>query len=340
MKICMIGSSGHNHYVYRGLAEAAESGYPDLNVIGAAPGSEGENMGDVMQAVESAGHSPQHFADYRVMLDRLQPDVVTVACHFADMPAASIAALERDAHVFSDKPLATNFEDFARLRKAYEQAEGLHITAMMGMRYEGPFYAAWESVRGGTIGEVRLMTTQKSYRLGERDAFYRSRTSYGGTIPWIGSHAIDLMMWMGAASPQCVKPLSVYASHSAKANRDHGDLETSALVHLTFTDEVFGCASIDYLRPSAAPTHGDDRLRLAGSEGVIEVMGGAVTLIDAEGERQLEPAPDRSIFLDFIAGAAGEREPLLTAAESFRLTEICLQARRSADEGKIVGLGG
>jgi len=30
---------------------------------------------------------------------------------------------------------------------------------------------------------------------------------------------------------------------------------------------------LDFLRPEAAPTHGDDGLRIAGSEGVLEVWG-------------------------------------------------------------------
>jgi predicted dehydrogenase len=53
-----------------------------------------------------------------------------------------------------------------------------------------------ESIKQGSIGKVRLMNSQKSYKLGSRSEFYKHRQTYGGTIPWVGSHAIDWMYWL------------------------------------------------------------------------------------------------------------------------------------------------
>ncbi len=97
----------------------------------------------------------------------------------------------------------------------------------------------------------------------------------------------------------------------------------------------------DYLRPAGAKSHGDDRLRIAGTTGVIEVIGNQnrVVLIDEKGERDLPvEGAEGSIFASFVRHlAAGTPHPISTL-ESFRLTEIALKARQAADTGRPVGL--
>jgi predicted dehydrogenase len=130
----------------------------------------------------------------------------------------------------------------------------------------------------------------------------------------------------------------VYAAHSTAHNRGHGDLEVSALCQVTLADEIFASASIDYLRPGSAPTHGDDRVRGVGTEGVIEVAQGAVTLIngEAEGVQHLTPHCDRQIFRDFVVRVTEGRPALIGPEDAFAVTRACLLARQSADEGRVI----
>ena len=53
---------------------------------------------------------------------------------------------------------------------------------------------------------------------------------------------------------------------------------------------------MDYLRPETAPTHGDDRLRLAGTRGVLEYQAATgLTLVTAkEKPRVITDLPPRS----------------------------------------------
>src|SRR5690606_40743306 len=94
--------------------------------------------------------------------------------------------------------------------------------------------------------------------------FFKTRKNYGGTIPWVGSHAIDWLHWFSGEEFQ-----AVYATHSSLYNREHGDLEVSALCQFKFSNEVMGSVNIDYLRPQNAPSHDDDRIRVAGTQGEI-----------------------------------------------------------------------
>ncbi len=328
MKLCMIGNRGHNNYVWDGLARM-----PHVQVVGISPGTPEDDSAPLQMRCAALGYTPRVFADYRQMLDELRPDMVSVCGPFelhADMAAE---ALRRGIHVFCEKPVAITPEQLTMLKATHAASPTVHLGAMMGLRYEPAFYTAWRAVREGAIGTVRLINAQKSYKLGRREAYYHRRATYGGTIPWVGSHAIDWIAWYSQAAF-----VSVYATHSTRFNRDHGDLEISALCHFTLTDDIFASASIDYLRPATAPTHGDDRVRVMGSDGAIEVRSGQVYLINAqtEGETVLPSVGERQIFQDFVEHIEGKRTALLSADEVFAVTEACLLARQSADEGRPV----
>jgi predicted dehydrogenase len=327
MKICMVGVHGHNNYVFETMAENHED-----RIVSVAAGSVGDDAGKLVAKCREIGHEPQLFDDVSDMLDRVGPDIVTVACQFADHASIAAEALKRDIHVFCEKPVATTVDDLRMLEDAWKDSKA-QLSAMMGIRYHPHFYTAWRKVNEGTIGRVRLMNAQKSYRLGQRNELYKSRERSGGTIGWVGSHAIDWLLWFSGEEFE-----SVTASHSRKCNHGHGELEASALCHFTMTNDVFCSVSIDYLRPETAPTHGDDRIRIVGSEGVIEVRGGEVFLInnETEGEEIVAALCGRKIFDDFLKQIKGEGECLISAQDAFKVTQACLLARQSADKNKTV----
>jgi len=325
MKICMIGGIGHNGYVFNGVR--ASKG---VEIVGVAPGPGEADTDKLAGQAKQFDQSPKVYDDYRSMLDELKPDIVSIACHYADHAAVAIEVIERGHHLFVEKPMATTLEDFDRLRRAFDNAD-VQLSCMLGMRYDPAFMTAWRAVSHGAIGEVRLMTAQKSYKLGKRPAWTHDRDRHGGTIPWVGSHAIDWLHWFSGAAFE-----RVYATHSTRGNRDHGALEVSALCHFTMSNEVFGGVNIDYLRPGKAPSHGDDRIRAVGTIGVMEVSAGRAHLIDENGAQDLPLEPKREIFAEFIDQVEGTSMSLISAEDAFLTTKACLLARQSADEGRAI----
>ncbi|MFB6150883.1 MAG: Gfo/Idh/MocA family protein [Haloarculaceae archaeon] len=328
MEIALIGSSGHTGYV------TDEIDRSDVTVVGVAPGSSGEDVSDLYESVGEQCPSATRYDSAGELLDGAEPDLVAVSCQFGDLASVSRAALERDVHVFTEKPPATTLDDLDRLRTAYADADA-ELAGMFGIRYDPWFYTAYERVESGAVGEVRLVDARKSYRLGSRAEFYRSRETYGGTIPWVGIHAVDWVNWVTDSAFE-----SVFARHSARQNRGHGDLETSAVATFELDGETLATVTADYYRPETAPTHGDDRLRVVGTEGVVEVRNGEVLLIDdgAEGERRLPQEDPGGIFADFLSSLEGDGPCMVSAEESFKATEVSLKARQAADEGTTVTL--
>ncbi|MEJ5310197.1 MAG: Gfo/Idh/MocA family oxidoreductase [Anaerolineae bacterium] len=329
MKLCMIGNrGGHDKHVWDALPQL-----PHVQVVGLAAGTPEDDITSWQKRCDAMGFTPEVFADYRQMLDRLQPDVVVVCGPFELHAEMTAEALRRGIHVFCEKPVALTLEQLAMVKTAYVASSGLHLATIMNLRYDPAFYTAWRAVQDGAVGTVRLINTQKSYRLGRRDAYYCDRATYGGTIPWIGVHAFDWIYWYSGQAFT-----SVYATHSTQYNQGNGDMEVSALCHFTLTNDVFASASLDYLRPPTSPTHGDDRVRVMGTAGALEVRGGQAYLINAntEGEAVLSVACDRQIFRDFVEHIEGKTTAILTAEDVFTVTEASLLARQSADEGCVV----
>ena len=326
MRVGIIGSTGHVDYV---LEDVGKTG---VDIVGVAPGSQGESMDGLYEKVKSLNPKAAIYQDFRQMLDQLKPDVAVVACRFSDHASVTIEALCRGINVFTEKPIATTLADLDCLWKAYLEAD-VHLAAMFGIRYHPWFLTAWNEVRHGAIGEVRLITAQKSYKLGQRDEFYTNRKTYGGTIPWVGIHAIDWVHWFSGE-----RFLSVFASHSSLRNRGHGELEVTASCHFNLTNEVIASVSIDYLRPETACSHDDDRIRVVGTEGVIQVRNGNAYLLnaDSDGTNSLPLLPGRGIFSDFVAQIRGEGQCLVSAEDSFYATRAALLARQSADEGQLI----
>lgn len=331
MKMCMIGSRGHYPLALHRLPQL-----PQVSLVGVSAGTHEDSIDPLKHAIERLTRQPMPpaFADYRDMLEQVKPDIVTIAGPFEAHASMSMDAMRCGADVFCEKPVATSLQDLDAL-KSVQAETGRLFLSMMSTRYSPVFQAGWLAFRRGAIGAVRLIDTRKSYKLGNRPAYYHRRETYGGTIPWVGSHAIDWIQWF--CGPD--KPFQrVYASHSTCGDHGVGDMELTATCQFQLAGDTLAACSIDVLRPSSAPSHSDDRLRLVGESGVLEIQGDTCRLINAEqdGVQLLEAAEDADLFEDFIAQREGRGTCRLQTQDVFAVTEAVLRARLSADEGVVV----
>ena len=305
MKICYVGNCGHTWQVHKVLRAR-----DDVTLCGVAPGSEHEGM------TQSFDPSVPFYASYMEMLDAVRPDLCVVSPVFGQTGEVILACAARGIDVFSEKPVATTLEELDAV-EASVKASGIRFCAMHYLRYRPSFYHAARLVREGVIGDVRLLTAQKSYKFGTRPAWYYDRALYGGTIPWVGIHAID---WVWAFSGK--RFLSVVA-------QSVGSPEMTALCQFELEDGAMASVNLDYYRPAGAPTHDDDRIRCVGTRGVIEVIGDCVTLTNGDGTREMTFTEAPELLTEFLCG--GE---VLCAEEIFYLTRVALVARDAADCGK------
>lgn len=295
MKVCFIGACGHSQQAYKYLATRQ-----DVAFVGFAPGSHHE------EKMPGFAKNMPHFADYKAMLDEVQPDLAVVSPVFGLTAGVILECAKRKIHVFSEKPVATTLEDLERVEKAVRESE-IRFCAMHYLRYDPAFYLGAELVKNGAIGDVKLVTAQKSYKYGTRPAWYKDAKLYGGTIGWVGIHAIDWIYHFTGKGFLSVTTQKVG--------------EMAAVCQFALEDGVIGAMNLDFYRPAGAATHGDDRVRCAGTQGVLEVRDGKVILITPEKTEIMEPEPAPELLEEFLAGGG------IPAEEIFYLTRVALRTR-------------
>jgi len=256
------------------------------------------------------------------MLDEISPDLAIISPVFAHTGRVIIECASRGIDIFAEKPVAASFEELNMVEKAVKNSK-VRFCAMHYLRYDPAFYHAAKLVKNGAIGEVRMVTAQKSYKYGTRPAWYGDRSLYGGTIPWVGIHAID---WVYNFTGK--RFLSVNAQSFGK------DPEMAAICQFTMEDNIICSVNLDYYRPNAASTHGDDRIRCVGTKGVVEVRDGNVYLINENSNTVLTPREAPDLLAEFLDG----KEPI-SPDEIFYLTKVAVAARDSADKETTIEIG-
>ena len=315
MKIAFIGCRGHLGYVFNEM-----NVMPGLEVCGLC--AAGDAPDRLTVNLEKLGYTAPLFEDYRELIDTTRPDIAVVSGPWHLHAPMSLYCLERGVDVFCEKPVAFTLDEVDALEQAAAKT-GAKFGGMMGMRFESHFHTALKMINDNLIGDIQLIYTRKSYVYGTRPDFYNSRATYGGTIPWVGSHAIDLIQHCNAGDFASVRAWHCHRDNNAELP------ELTAHCAFTMTSGALASADIDYLRPAAAGSHGDDRLRAVGSAGIIEVTYGKIEIIDADGTREITRY---GVFGDFVYARHDAARKL--TADNLRLTRACLYARESADLNK------
>ena len=311
MKIAIVGASGHYRYVLDALAEN--------ELVGIAAGVPGEDLTKLRKALAERGIEAKVFADRRELIPLAE--VAVVNTRFDQNAPVAGEFLKADKFVFSEKPLGTTEEQLAELKKINDASRAF-VCGMFGIRYAPWFLTIRKHLP--EIGELRLLSAQKSYKLGKRADFYHKRETFGGILPWVAIHGIDWILTLLGGDP--VDGVTAYQ----RPGEGGSELELCAFMLLHTKSGVLASVSSDYYRPKGAPTHDDDRLRVVGTKGILEAAGGVVTLLTEGGAETLPLEPGEDVFRLFLRRCRGENVGV-TPEESFYATEIALSARNAAD---------
>ena len=316
LKVGIIGCAGHY-----GLALESADKYRSCDIAAVSAPSDGTD--DASLRIVAARRNIPFYEDWREMLEKERLDIVEVDNRYDRHAAVSAECLEKGCGVYCEKPLATTLDDLEKLRTAWENSRQA-LGGMFNLRYSGWFLGVKQAIETGEIGRIRLIHGQKSYKFGTRPEFYKHRDQYGGMIPWVGIHALDWCLVLGG---RC---RSVSALQSAKDNHGHGEIEMSAVIQMELDDEVFATVSADYYRPAGGARHDDDRIRVTGTQGMIEVIDGVAWLENDKPRRAISLPEPGDAFGEFArAVMAGKVDSF--ARDALESTRIALLAREAGD---------
>jgi predicted dehydrogenase len=274
------------------------------------------------------------YETYQEMLDKEKLDLVVVGLPYARNAFASAAAAEHGVHVLCEKPVAVNYADLEMLDSAVKKS-GVRLSAMFTMRYTPTLFTTFNALRNQAVGRIALARAQKSYKWGEsRPWFYKSSEIYGSTILWVAIHAIDYIRWTTGLEVR-----KVGAFHGNTAHPDYPGCQDQGVVEMVLEGGATAAVTFDFLRPETAPTHGDDRLRVIGSDGVLETqdLDTRLELISREqGPHDLKLSEPPDELADLVGELRGQNRSLIGPDEAVRVTRICIAATQAANEGRVI----
>jgi predicted dehydrogenase len=324
----LIGYDGHPEEILRHLAD-----FPDVELAAVA------DAGSDRRAVESTLRNPfaaraRRYADYAEMLNRERLDCVAICNHNGGRAAAIVACAERKLNLIAEKPFALNRRDLA-LAMAAVETHRVHAGMLLPMRFDPPYLAMKQIVDSGETGEIGQIDAQKSYQLDTRPDWQKHTATYGSTILWIGIHMIDLMSFTSGRSFTQAASLQGHVAFP-----ELGDMQNVTATIFRLDNGGTATLRMDYLRPATVKGHGDDRLRLAGSKGIVEYQEETgVTVLSAAGKRVLTGLPPQgSVFADFLRATYLGEKPALSWQEIVHANQWTMAAQEASESGRVTAI--
>jgi predicted dehydrogenase len=237
-----------------------------------------------------------------------------------------LACIEAGKHVLIEKPMATTESDACKLVDAARRKDVMvHVGFHQRFRPAHQYLA--DLVERGDLGKLGMVRLHHFYRYPSHPSPWRaSLTESGGwAINDVGSHLLDLLVWIGAAPARVVG--AALATQRFAVETD----ETDAVL-LTIGDQGIGI-----MATSTALDGAKSRIELYGMSGWARAEGtwaGGGFIETGQGDRvdfEVTPATDpfQAQLRDFLAAIDGGPSigaDVEAGLENVRLVEQALRA--------------
>jgi predicted dehydrogenase len=284
----------------------------------------------------SAGQSPDGYAEYRRLLDRKDIDAVVIATPVDLHKEMAIASLEVGKNVYCEKPMAVTPEDCRQVVNAAGSAKGI-FQAGFQLRHDPNRAASMEFIKKGGVGQVLFL---QAYRNGgdlpRKTLWYFDRTRSGDNIVEQACHIIDLMVWAAGSHP-----LRAYGSGGVNLFKNEPPGRTTMdnyTVIFEFPDDIRCSFTQLYFDP---PGFTGTKERVFGSLGAIDLATAQFSELGKRGERKIDSAdagkdPTYQSLVAFIDNARGKKKPLNNADSARISTLTAMLGRKSIYERRVV----
>lgn len=151
----------------------------------------------VKAAEEYGTDDAKVYTDYREMLKDDSIDVVHVLTPNVAHCPVTVAAFEAGKHVLCEKPMAHNTEDAGKMMEAWKKS-GKKFTIGYQNRFRHEVQMLHKCVEQGELGEIYYAKAHAIRRRGVPTwgVFPNKELQGGGPLIDIGTHALDITLWM------------------------------------------------------------------------------------------------------------------------------------------------
>lgn len=302
------------------------------------------------------------YTDYKEVLKDQSIDIVHVCTPNDSHAEITIAALESDKHVMSEKPMAKKAED-ARLMMEAAERTGKKLTVGYQNRFRADSMYLKKECEEGVFGDIYFA---KAHAIRRRavptwGVFLDEEKQGGGPLIDIGTHALDLTLWMMDNYEPKVVLGTAYHKLSSKENAANAwgpwDPEQFKVEDSAFGMIVMKNGASIMLEASWALNDrkvGEAMTTLCGTEGgadmwdgltingekhsrlyeqKIELEAGGVAFYDGEKEE----AADIEMRM-WIEAIEQDKEPIVTPKQAYVVSRLLEAIYESSSTGKAVYL--
>lgn len=278
----------------------------------------------------------RRYTEYAAMLDdpAAELDAVLVGTPHTLHYEQVVAALERDCHVYCDKPLATELD---HARELVASADRTDRTLMVG--YQRHLQTAFRTARERFVDESPTWLTASITQDWIADSAGTWRLdpdlSGGGFLYDTGSHLLDGVLWTTG-----LEPASVAASMDF--HDDEERIDRRAHLDVRFENGATGTFSLHGDAPSVR-----EHVHCWDDEGAIYLEGTQwgsrdVFEIDSDASEHvphIDPRREQSRGDAFLESIRDGTEPPATARDALRVTALTEAAYEAARTGERVSVG-
>jgi predicted dehydrogenase len=281
--------------------------------------------------------APRAYADYRRMLEKERPQIVSVAPRWLDCHRDMVlACAEFGCHVFLEKPMCQTLEQADEMIAAFEK-RNLKLAIAHQTRYSPSLRHVKRIIADGVLGDmVELRGRGKEDRRGG-----------GEDLMVLGTHVMDLMRLFGGDPKWCFARVSENGKPVTKAEVRSGAEGIGPLagdeIHATyrFSGTTMGYFSTHRAGHGAAKRFG---LQLFGTKGILTMTTGALPEIWFVEDPSWQPGQSRARWKCVTSAGIDKPETLadrghalgnrLIALDLIRAIKTDTQPRGSMYDGR------
>jgi predicted dehydrogenase len=350
-RVGIIGSTGRGDYGH-GI-DVAWKEIPQAEIVAVADEQEQGRAA----AVTRTG-ARQAYADYRQMIEKERPQIVSICPRWIDRHHEMImACVERGIHVYLEKPFCRTLEEADAIVRTCEMTHAKLALAHQ-TRYCPILPVVQRMIADGQLGTIlELRARGKEDQRG------------GGEDLWVlGSHVLNLMQVFGGDPTSCyatvtVQGRAIASSDLVNGNEGLGLLAGDAIAALyQFPNGVVGHFSSRRKQEGKPSRFG---IQIFGSRGIVEYLTGYLPevhylndpswspgrsgakwqKVSSAGVGVPEPLKNTGIpagnvaaLQDLLAAIEQNRAPLCDAVAGRKIVEMILAVYESQRQGKPVAI--
>lgn len=293
--------------------------------------------------------SIERFSDYKKMVEKIHPDLISIATESGKHAEIAIYCIEHGVHVIIEKPMAMSIKDANKIIQLSEEKQ-VKVSACHQNRFNIAVQETKKALDEGRFGKLSHGSIHVRWNRNEE---YYKQAPWRGTWEQDGGalmnqciHGIDLLRWIFGRDVETVYGVTRQQFHHYLDAEDVGmavvKFKNGAIATIEGTTNVY-------------PRNLEETLYIFGENGTVKIGGKSTNNIDIwdfsdETDRDnknkgLEEKTSNvygnghtSLFADMIDAINNKRTPYVDAYAGKEALELVLAIYKSQKEGEPVTL--